>query len=96
MQSSSKKNITVHSKNQSQHSKGLKRSKSTEQLMPKKPAKKPSCDKPDSKHSLSKSKSTKSLKGKSKLTTASECSSKKPRPKKSLKTVKKGKEGRQV
>lgn len=91
MQSSSKKNITVHSKNQSQHPKGIKRSKSTEQLMPKKPAKKPSCD---TKQSLSKSKSTKSLKGKSKLSTASECSSKKTRPKKSLKTVKKGKEGR--
>jgi hypothetical protein len=96
MQSSSKKNITVHSKNQSLHSKGLKRSKSTEQLMPKKPTKKPSCDKPEAKQSLSKSKSTKSLKGKCKISTASECSSKKPRPKKSVKTVKKGREAREA
>jgi hypothetical protein len=70
MLNSSKKNITVHAKNQSHHSKGLKRSKSTEQLLPKKPVKKPertpSSDKPEGKHSLSKSKSTKSLKGKPK------------------------------
>jgi hypothetical protein len=66
MQSTSKKNITVHSKNQSQHSKGLKRSKSTELLLPKKPSKKLTQDKADTKHSLSKSKSTKSLKSKTK------------------------------
>lgn len=64
--------------------------------MPKKPAKKPNCDKSEAKQSLSKSKSTKSLKGKTKLSTASECSSKKPRPKKSVKTVKKGREAREV
>lgn len=40
MNNSSKKNITVHIKNQSQHSKGLKRSKSTEQILPKKTVKK--------------------------------------------------------
>ncbi len=40
MNNISKKN-TIHSvKNQSQHSKGLKRSKSTEQILPKKSVKK--------------------------------------------------------
>lgn len=40
MNNSSKKNISVNAKNTSLHTKGLKRSKSTEQILPKKTAKK--------------------------------------------------------
>ena len=85
MNNSSKKNISINAKNMSSHSKGLKRSKSTEQILPKKTAKKgeraPSME---GKHTLTKSKSTKSLKPKPKqVSLGGESSSKKPKGKKS-------------
>lgn len=92
MNNSSKKNTTVHAKNQSQHSKGLKRSKSTEQILPKKTVKKVERGVSNEvKHTLIKSKSTKSLKSKPKqVSINSECSNKKSKGKKSeTKTVKK-------
>jgi hypothetical protein len=91
----SKKNSVSHTKLVSQHSKGLKRSKSTEHLLPKKSTKKQldraNTDENFYTHSLTKSKSMKSIKPKPKSLAKNELSTKKPKPKKSIdtKTVKK-------
>ena len=93
MNNISKKNITLHTKNNSVHAKTLKRSKSTEHILLKNNSKKiERGNSNDTKHTLIKSKSTKSLKSKSKPSVIkSECSTKKSKTKKNVtKTLKKG------